>query len=108
MRKFALDAAARDQLERAQHRSGRSATTLVGGHERSLRHTVIALTAGTALQEHQAAGEATLQVISGRVSLRTDGDSWECRQGDLLDIPPSAHSVTALEDSAILLTVSLS
>jgi quercetin dioxygenase-like cupin family protein len=105
MLKISLDAAAREQLE-AAHRvpSGRAATTVVGGHERVLRQTVIALTAGNDLADHNNPGEATLYVITGRVELHAGGDSWQARSGDLLEIPPARHSVHALEDSAVLLT----
>ena len=56
--------------------SGRASVTVFGGREHDLRQTLIALTAGRALGEHEAPGEATLQVLSGRVRLhagRTHG-----------------------------------
>ncbi|HEY5878010.1 MAG TPA: cupin domain-containing protein [Nakamurella sp.] len=106
MQKMALPAVARDQLARAgSSSSGRSAKTVWGGHERVLRQTVIALTAGSTLSEHENPGEATIQVISGRVRLDSDGHQWEGRQGDLLLVPPARHALAALEDSVILLTV---
>jgi hypothetical protein len=47
MEKFSLTATARRQLEEARRvSSGRSATTVYGGHEHTLRQTVIALSAG--------------------------------------------------------------
>jgi quercetin dioxygenase-like cupin family protein len=51
--------------------SGRSAHTVHGGHEHALRQTLIALTAGSRLAEHNSPGEATLQVLRGRVRLTT-------------------------------------
>ena len=87
-------------------RSGRSAHTIHGGHEHALRQTVIALTAGSGLAEHNSPGEATLQVLRGRVRL-TAGDSVEASAGDLLTIPLQRHSLDALDDSAVLLTVAL-
>ena len=106
MEKFSLEATAREQLKTAQAApAGRSATTMVGGHERRLRQTVIALNAGSALNEHEAGGEATVLVWSGRIRLTAGPDSWEGRHGDLLVIPAMVHSVEALEDSAFLLTV---
>jgi len=104
-KKFSLDATAREQLERARRESGRSAVTLVGGHEQVLRQTVIALTAGTGLQEHVTAGEATLQVLKGRVRLTAGDDNWEGRTGDLLIVPGGPHSLSATEDAAVVLTV---
>lgn len=106
MEKFSLDAIARDQLARAAGAtSKRSATTVFGGHEHRLRQTVIAMAAGASLAEHDGPGEATLIVLRGRVRLRTADTSWDARTGDLLVVPSTRHSVDALEDSAILLTV---
>ena len=105
MQKTSLDALAREQLEAARRAdSSRSATTVVGGHERALRQTVVALTSGAELAEHDNPGEATLYVISGRVELRCGDDSWQARTGDLIEIPPARHSLLAIEDSAVLLT----
>ncbi len=103
--KTSLDAAAREQLA-AAHRadSGRSAATVVGGHERALRQTVVAMTAGSVLGEHANPGEATIYVISGRVSLHADDQVWQGRTGDLIEIPHTRHSLHADEDSAVLLT----
>ncbi|MDQ0260632.1 cupin domain-containing protein [Sinomonas atrocyanea] len=101
-----LDALAREQLERARNApAGRSAATVYGGHEQVLRQTLVALRAGTSMTEHNSPGEATLIVLSGRVRLNTSGDSWEGRTGDLLAIPPARHSLDAIEDAAVLLTV---
>lgn len=105
-RKLSLDALAREHLERAgTTSSGRSATTVHGGHESVLRQTLLALTAGTALAEHESPGEATLQVLHGRVRLTSGDTSWDGRTGDLLVIPPARHSLEALDDAAVLLTV---
>lgn len=87
--------------------SGRSAHTVYGGHEHALRQTLIALTAGSGLGEHNSPGEATLQVLRGRVRLTTAEDSREACAGDLLVIPPERHGLTAVDDSAVLLTVAL-
>jgi quercetin dioxygenase-like cupin family protein len=50
-------------------------------------------------------GEATVHVLRGRVLLATDTASWDGRQGDLIVVPQSPHSLEALEDSVVLLTV---
>lgn len=106
MRKFSLDALAREHLDHAAGgSSGRSASTVYGGHEQSLRQTIVALRAGTSLAEHDSPGEATLIVLRGRISLKAGDEAWEGRSGDLLVIPPTRHSVEASEDSVILLTV---
>ena len=106
MNKTSLTALAREHLETARAASsGRSAHTVYGGHEHSLRQTLIALTAGTSMDEHESPEEATLQVLRGRVRLRAGDDDWEGIAGDHIIIPPARHSVDALEDSAVLLTV---
>jgi len=106
MQKFSLQAMARELLAGARDASGgRAAATVIGGHERVLRQTVIAMVKGAALAEHQNPGEASVHVLSGRVRLVAGGDSWEGRLGDLLVVPDSSHSLEALEDSAVLLTV---
>ncbi|HTT54618.1 MAG TPA: cupin domain-containing protein [Streptosporangiaceae bacterium] len=107
MEKLSLDAVAREQAKRAASApSGRSAETVYGGHEHALRQTVVALTAGSMLDEHESPGEATVQVLAGRVRLTSGPHGWDGRTGDLLVVPGSRHALTAVEDSAILLTVS--
>ncbi|MGC0416170.1 cupin domain-containing protein [Embleya sp. AB8] len=106
MEKLSLDAQVRELLElAAAGTTGRSAHTVYGGHEHVLRQTLIALTSGTTLAEHDNPGEATLLVMRGRVRLVSGETSWEGRSGDFLVVPKSRHSVDALEDSAVLLTV---
>jgi quercetin dioxygenase-like cupin family protein len=59
-----------DHLKRAREDSaGRSAHTVHGGRDHRLRQTVIALLEGRELEEHESPGEATLQVLTGRVRL---------------------------------------
>jgi quercetin dioxygenase-like cupin family protein len=68
MEKFSLTALARQQLHQArQAASGRSAATVYGGHEHTLRQTVIALAAGQSLEEHENPGEATVHVLTGHL-----------------------------------------
>ncbi len=106
MQKLSLDALAREHLERARASSaGRSAETVFGGHEHTLRQTIIAMTAGTTLAEHENPGEATLHVISGRIRLGAGNNSWEGRNGDLILIPAARHDLHAIQDSVVLLTV---
>src|SRR3954451_9651844 len=106
MHKESLTALTRHHLGAARTASsGRSAHTVCGGHERMLRQTLVALRAGSNLEEHENPGEATLQVLHGRVTLvagevRTNGSP-----GDLMFVPDSRHALEAVEDSVVLLTV---
>lgn len=86
--------------------NGRSAFTIHGGRDSTLRQTIVALAAGHGLAEHQTPGEATLEVLTGHVRLSTaDDESWEGWIGDYLVLPATRHSLDALEDSAVPLTV---
>ncbi|MEU4831269.1 cupin [Streptosporangium sp. NPDC023615] len=95
-----------------QSAHGRSAHTYLD--EGTLRQAVIALTAGTALGEHDAPPAASLHVLSGRVRLvdgvPADGSGREAGQGTALGagqaapIPQRRHSLEADEDSVVILT----
>jgi hypothetical protein len=56
----------------------------------------MALTAGSSMSEHENPGEATVQVLGGRVRLVADAVSWEGRDGDLLFVPQARHTLHAL------------
>jgi quercetin dioxygenase-like cupin family protein len=106
VQKESLTALLRHQLEIARNASsGRSAHTVYGGHEHALRQTMIALRAGSTLDEHENPGEATVHVLHGRVTLVAGGDRWNGSPGDLLFVPDSRHALEAVEDSVVLLTV---
>jgi quercetin dioxygenase-like cupin family protein len=106
VQKISLTALAREHLKMAmQAPAGRSAHSVYGCHEHVLRQTLIALQAGQRLDEHENPGEATLQVLLGRVRLASPTAAWDGCTGDHLIIPDDRHSVEALEDSVVLLTV---
>ncbi|BCO36654.1 LuxR family transcriptional regulator [Mycobacterium heckeshornense] len=99
------DLAAQKLAEARQTNSGRAAHTLHGGHNHELRQTVMALLAGRELGEHDSPGQASLQVLHGHVHLSAGADSWDGKTGDYVVIPPQRHSLQAIEDSVIMLTV---
>src|SRR5512132_2274031 len=106
MEKLSLDALARALMKAAAAApAGRSARTVYGGHEHVLRQTLMALTAGASMSEHENPGEATVQVLQGRVRLVADALAWEGRDGDLMILPPAPPTLHPLEDAAVLLTV---
>ncbi|MFB4285458.1 MULTISPECIES: LuxR family transcriptional regulator [unclassified Nonomuraea] len=103
MTKVSLTALARNLLTRARESSsGRSATTVHGGHERSLRQTVIALRKGEHMHEHEHPGEVTVHVLHGQVRLVAGPLSWDGLPGDLLVMPDRRHRVEAVQDCAFL------
>ena len=106
MQTTSLTALVHQQLETAWSApAGRSAVTVYGGQQHDLRQTLIALTAGTTLGEHESPGEATLLVLEGQVLLHAGDDQREAGGGDHLIIPPVRHDLTAVTDAAVLLTV---
>lgn len=106
MDKLSLVALARNELAAARRAAaGRSAKTVHGGHEKMLRQTVIALCAGRTTDQWESPGEATVQVITGRVEIASDRASWEGSPGDLVVVPRERAAMRALEDSVVLLTV---
>ncbi|MBO3101808.1 cupin [Cellulomonas fengjieae] len=90
-----LDAARADQY-------GRSAGIVA--HDGELRQTMIALTAGSSLGEHNSPNAATLQVIGGRVRVASADGDIEATTGQLWVLTHERHSVHAVEDSTFLLT----
>ncbi len=106
MESLSLHALADEQLAAAQAaHSGRSAHTVHGGRDHLLRQTVIALAAGHELAEHESPGQATLQVLRGRVRVSTANGEWRGAAGDFLILPAERHGLHADDDSVVLLTV---
>jgi quercetin dioxygenase-like cupin family protein len=104
--RISLDALAREQLKLAAGAGGgHTAHTVYGGHEKVLRQTLIAMVRGSELSEHENPGEATVLVLHGRVRMSAGELAWEGIRGDLITVPDTRHRLTALEDSAVLLTV---
>ncbi|ORW04595.1 cupin domain-containing protein [Mycobacterium kyorinense] len=106
METISLTSLADEKLAEAREaRSGRAAHTLHGGHTHELRQTVMALLAGRELSEHDSPGQASLQVLKGHVRISAGDDSWDGKAGDYVVIPPQRHSLQAVDDSVVMLTV---
>lgn len=108
MEKTDLNELAMQHLETARATpSGRSAVTIFGGHAHHLRQTLIALRAGEQLHDHANPGEATLQILSGHVSLTSAEEAIDLEAGDYMIIPQAIHAVVVHSDAVLLLTVSV-
>ena len=82
-------------------RSGRSGRTLVKAGPLRLTLTVVA-EGGT----HHAASPMTLQCLEGRLHYRVGDEESEIGQGEVLFFGPGhAQDIRALEDTALLLTI---
>ncbi|WP_411082808.1 cupin [Streptomyces sp. cmx-18-6] len=98
-----LNALAQEHLTAARaSEHGRSAHLLI--QEPPLRQTVIALTAGSALDEHNAPPAASLLVLHGTVRLTAGSGDVELPAGALHPIPQERHGLLALQDAVVLLT----
>ncbi|WP_432150106.1 cupin [Streptomyces sp. bgisy029] len=98
-----LNALADEHLTAARASAhGRSAHLLI--QEPPLRQTVIALTSGSALDEHNAPPAASLLVLRGTVRLTAGSGDAELPAGTLHPIPQERHGLLALDDAVVLLT----
>ena len=106
MEENTLTTIAQSTLNKARESSsGRSAHNLYGGREHKLQQTLIALIQGQDLKEHENPGEATIQVITGRVELVAGDESVQLGPAQHAVIPQQRHSLHAHEDSVVLLTL---
>jgi quercetin dioxygenase-like cupin family protein len=70
------------------------------------RAIVIELQRGESMGEHHVRERATVQVVSGRVTIEASGQAAECAAGTLVTFAPhERHSVHALEDTTLLLLI---
>lgn len=105
---FDLAEATNELLEQARGlAAGRAARTLTPGAGAQLKQTMLALAAGQRLDEHQAPGPATLQVLVGEVVMKTGDSEIHLRQHHWAAIPPAAHDLRAATDAVVLLTVAM-
>lgn len=71
------------------------------------RAVVIDLRAGDELGDHSVRERATIQVVSGSVSIVSDGHTVEAAAGTLVTFAPGErHALRAAQDARILLLLS--
>ncbi|MGX5357093.1 cupin [Kocuria sp. KH4] len=97
-----LNEIALQHLNEARHNGhGRSSERLL--HQKVLRQTLVALKEGTVLAEHNAPYAGSLQILHGRIRVRS-GEDLVLEAGQLHVLPVERHAVEALEDAVLLLT----
>lgn len=85
-----------------------SATTAAIIKARQLEVIRVVLHAGKELRQHDAPGEITMQCIEGEVECHTTAGAHLLRPGDFLHLQPRApHSLKALTDASLLVTICL-
>jgi len=102
---FDLDAAGTELHGMVDEGQDRRGVTLVkqGGMSVVLSH----LHAGGSLAEHAAPGPATVQVLTGHVRMQVGDDTLDVKRGHLVAFDAQVrHSVEAIKDSTLLLTIS--
>jgi quercetin dioxygenase-like cupin family protein len=86
-------------------RSGRLGRTLAKSGR--LRLVLVALNAGVEIGVHHADSPMTIQLLEGSLSFRLGGEDHELRAGQVLFFGPGeAHDIRAVDESALLLTLS--
>jgi quercetin dioxygenase-like cupin family protein len=91
--------------EEAWQRTGRNSKTLV--KQPDFRIVLIALRKGSHLEEHSADARISIHTLSGHVKLQLADQTVDLCDGHLLVLDRALeHDLEALEESAILLTIS--
>ncbi|HEY8744640.1 MAG TPA: cupin domain-containing protein [Chloroflexota bacterium] len=90
--------------EESWRQTGRTAKTLV--KEADLRVVLVVLRHGLAMDPHQTSGPITIQAVSGKLRVNLPDQHVNLAPGQFVALAATLrHSVTAVEDSAFLLTV---
>jgi quercetin dioxygenase-like cupin family protein len=91
--------------DESYQRSGRLGRTLAKSGR--MRLTLVALNAGIEVGTHQADSPMTIQLLEGRLTFRVGGSEQQLETGQVLFFGPGdAHDIRAVEESALLLTIS--
>ena len=85
--------------------AGRAARTLTPGVHVALKQTLVALRGGVELDEHQANGPATIQLLRGSATMHSQEGAVPLQGGQWADIPDAPHTLHAGEDTIALITV---
>jgi quercetin dioxygenase-like cupin family protein len=93
--------------EARSHGNGRSALTLTPSEGGPLKQTLLAIQAGSDLQEHPAPGPSSLLVLSGSGTMSSGDGEVTLEAGCWAPVPTEPHSVHADEDLVALLTVTI-
>ena len=96
-----------EQLNNEEHwlKDGRISRTLVKHSD--FRIVLMFMKAGTLMQEHKTDARLSIHALSGRLLIKLDRQTVELPAGHLLVIEKGlSHDVTALEESAFLLSIS--
>lgn len=103
---FVLEEQLRElRAEDSFRRSGRAGRTLAKSGR--LRVTLTAMQSGNVIGTHQSDSPMTLHVLAGHIRYRANDGEHELRAGELLFFGPGdAHDIRALEETALLITLS--
>lgn len=83
---------------------GRDSVTLV--RDAGFDLVLVALAQGGRLPQHRAPGAISVLVLGGRIAFTAHGERHELGMHDLITLPVRVpHEVEALEESAILITI---
>ena len=84
--------------------SGRASLTLAHGEEMTL--VLVALKAGTTLEDHSAPAAAAVITLSGDIIFTTSAEKITLEQGEAVTFTADVvHAVYASEDSAFLIVI---
>ena len=92
------------RTEAAWHNGDRNAITVL--HSGHMRIVMVALKAGAEMSRHAISGALSIQVVTGRVWVETDAQSFSVSDEELAALHPGLpHYVFAEEESILLLTL---
>ena len=104
-KEFPLMSMAEKLMEEARSAtSGRASLTLAHGAEMTL--VLVALKAGTTLEDHSAPAAATVVTLSGNIIFTTSAEKITLEQGEAVAFTADVlHAVYASEDSGFLIII---